>query len=322
MKRLIVIGLTVLLVVSCACGCAATSSSEPTELANSSTPSQEIMETIVLTEATEATEPIVVETEPIETEPPYKDYEYFIPDFFYEIEYIANGEVMPHIFFEPECAADYEKLPLVIWLHGSGEKNSSVDEFQINSLRVGLAAAAFYGYETLNAYFVAPHLVNGPFWTSVWCEQRAADNVQALIDYYVEHYNVDPNQVVITGHSLGGQGAVYLPQVLPDTFCAMAPLSVYNPCIPLTNKDIPAWCFQGEQKYGEASVSIEYAYSTFKNFYGEDSVTSLPVGHGDLPLAVFSMDNDANMRLDIMEWMAEHMANSATQHSTNNLAAE
>ncbi len=286
------------------------------EASTEETVEESIAVTIAVDKA-ESSSVSITPTEPVETLPQYKEYEYFNEDFFYEVDYIENGEVIPHLLFEPDYAQDYEKLPLVIWLHGSGQKAAPVDNFKLNSLRKGLSVAAFYGYESFNAYFVAPHLVRGDFWTPYWCTEDAAKYITDLIDYYVEHYNVDPNQVALAGHSLGGQGVAYLPQVLPDTFCAAAPLSVYHPCIPLTNKDIPMWCFRGQTAYGEDSVSNDYAFSTFKNFYGEDSITSLPVGHGELPLTVFSLDNDSNMRLDILEWMAEHMSNNATRHTEN-----
>ena len=76
-----------------------------------------ILETVV------ETEPVVEETfvedvtvateETLPPEPLYKEYEYFTSDVSYEFEYIENGEVIPHVFFEPSTAEDFEKIPLM-----------------------------------------------------------------------------------------------------------------------------------------------------------------------------------------------------------------
>ena len=47
----------------------------------------------------------------------------------------------------------------------------------------------------------------------------------------------------------------------------------------------------------------------------------LNVGHGDLPMAVFSMDNDGNNRTDLFEWFAEHMQTSAAKSIAEQLGA-
>lgn len=283
------------------CGCsndtsAATMETNPTIIETESP--------IETTEVVEITEPVIEEP----TESPFKEYEYFSEDVYYDFEYIANGEVIPHVFFQPSTAQDYEKLPLILWLHGSGQKNSDVASMEWSGLSKAMVAWDFMHLEGMNAYILAPHLVQGDFWSPYWCCESAAEDITDLLNYYIENYNIDPNQIAVSGHSLGGQGAVYMPQVLPDTFCAMAPLSIYNPCIELTNTEIPAWCFQGEVAHGEAKISCDYAYDKFAKAYGKENVTSLPVGHGALPMAVFSMDLDGNLRTDLFEWFAEQMA--------------
>ena len=204
---------------------------------------------------------------------------------------------------------------MILWLHGSGEKNSDITEHQWSGLNKVMTAWDFMHLEGMNAYVVAPHLVQGDFWSPYWCSEDSANNIKDLLDYYIENYNVDPAQIAVSGHSLGGQGTAYLPQVLPEYFCAMAPLSVYYPCIKLTNTEIPVWCFQGSTSHGEDRTSADYAYSDFARVYGSDCITTLPVGHGALPMAVFSMDEDENLRTDLFEWLAEQMSASALKVS-------
>ena len=306
-----------LLVALTVCGCAKPEAAGSGSTSNIISPSVPVS---VMTESA-TTDNLVMEdvcslpTESLELEPLEEQvqYEYFSEEVDYEVDYIDNSVVMPHLLLEPSTASTFDSLPLVVWLHGSGEKNSQVDAFRLNSLRKPIAVSGFLGLEGFNAYFIAPHLVQGEFWSPFWCTETSANNIQALIDYYVENFNIDARQVVITGHSLGGQGAAYLPQVLPDTFCAMAPLSVYHPNVPLTNTDIPAWCFEGSMQHGEDKNSYEYAMWSFARAYGSENITVLPTSHGGLPREVLTMDTDGNMRNDLLEWMAVHMENSASQ---------
>ena len=260
---------------------------------------------------------ILVDDVILETESPYWDYEYFVEGLTYTREYVKTGSHIPHYFYEPINAENYESLPLVIWLHGLGGVDTSAESYGNHLFNKMMKNWPDSEFTTFNAYFVAPHLTYGAFRSSVWNAQKCAINIQNLIVYYVENYNVDPNRVVIMGHSLGGQGAIYMPQVLPDTFCAAAPISVYNPRVALTNSDIPVWCFQGKVGNGEDQNSVNYAYSKFKAFYGEECITAIPTSHNGAPKAVFKMDNDGDLKLDLFEWFAEQMENSiiANRHA-------
>lgn len=253
---------------------------------------------------------VVIEEIVPETESPYWDYEYFVEGLTYTREYVKTGSHIPHYFYEPVNAENYESLPLVIWLHGLGGVDTSAESYGNHLFNKMMKNWPDSEFTTFNAYFVAPHLTYGAFRSSVWNSQKCATNIQNLVTYYVENYNVDPNRIVIMGHSLGGQGAIYMPQVLPATFCAAAPISVYNPRIALTNSDIPVWCFQGKVGNGEDQNSVNYAYSKFKAFYGEECITAIPASHNGAPKAVFKMDNDGDLKLDLFEWFAEQMENS------------
>ena len=300
MKKIILF----VLMVTLLCGCQNQQEIESVDEVTQTTES--IIEVVEVTEEIEVTEPVVTEevTEPTEA---FKEFEYFSKDVYYDYEYIDSGELIPHALFTPSTVGDYEKLPLILWLHGSGEKNTEPIDLQCSGLPKILTLWDFAHMEGFNAYVVAPHLASGSFFSPFWCTEDSKTNVKNLLDYYIENYNIDPDKVVACGHSLGGQGTLYFSQVLPEYFCAMAPLSVYNPCTPIVNTEIPTWCFEGRKEYGEDSNSYDYAYSDFKHKFGEECLTSLPVGHGGLPAAVFAMDENNNSRTDLLEWFVEHM---------------
>jgi predicted peptidase len=268
----------------------------------------------VTTITTEAATDSVVESTVCDTETiietpteAAKNLDYFRADIFYNYEYVDSGEMIPHALFTPSTASEYKKIPLIVWLHGSSDKNVGQINFRSSGLLKVLSDWDSMKLDGINAYVLCPQLVNGDFWSPYWCTENSRNNLEVLIDYYVENYNIDPDKIAICGHSLGAQGTLYLAQTLPEYFCAMAPLSAYNPCIPLTNTEIPTWCFVGQSSYGEDKTSVSYTFGNFKHAYGANCITSLPVSHANLPFTVFSMDEDLNNRTDLFEWFVTQM---------------
>lgn len=281
----------------CGCGSKAENTESTSAIAECVEPTTIIVEPVVEATAPDA-EPSVEDI---------KELEYFCKDICYDYAYIDSGELIPHGLFIPSTAGEYEKIPLILWLHGADIKNSEAVKVQTSGIAEVITSSDFVHMEGINAYILAPHLVVGDFWSPSWITEESRVNVKNLLDYYIENCNVDPNKIVIAGHSLGAQGALYMAQVLPEYFCAMAPLSSYNPCIPLTNTEIPIWCFVGVSSCGEDRNSVSYTWSDFKHVYGEDCITSLPVSHANLPFEVFSMDDDLNNRTDLFEWFVAQM---------------
>ena len=106
------------------------------------------------------------------------------------------------------------KPALVVFLHGSGECGSP------NSmLNTGLPK--FMNNGSLNNYdaiFIAPN-------TSSCSWSSDAASTKDLIDYVIKEYNVDMNHIIITGHSLGGNGTWNMISQYPGFFSAAVPVS-------------------------------------------------------------------------------------------------
>ena len=103
---------------------------------------------------------------------------------------------------------------LIIFLHGSGECGS------INSM-TGVSFTKFMkeGYmSNYDAIFLAPNSA-ACSWTS------DSTVVKELIDDTVAHYNVNKNKIIITGHSLGGNGTYHMVSKYPGFFSAAVSVS-------------------------------------------------------------------------------------------------
>ena len=155
---------------------------------------------------------------------------------------------------------------------------------------------------------IAPQLHNNYIANSgVWCDNTSAQQVKDIIDMAIAEYGVDPDRVVICGHSLGGQGATFIASKLPDYFANVVVLSGYNCWIDISNIDVPIRGYVGTAAGGEDEASYHYMTEQFARQFGSDNVFTKATGHGDVPYWVFCLDEDGNNRADIIEWMFANM---------------
>ena len=243
--------------------------------------------TTILFETTETTLPEV--TKPV----------VFDENITFTCEYISDDETMPYALYTPSTAEDYESIPLIVWLHGSGERGVGEKVFLSNGLPVTLKSWILEGF---NAYVLCPQLT-GKWNTDSWNNAKSKENLQTLIDKFIEEHNVDADNVVITGHSLGGQGALYMAHQLPEYFSKVVVLSGYHPRIDISEITVPTIGYVGLSNTGEDHASIYFMHGDFADVFGEENVFDVESSHGQLPFFAFNEDRDNNYRSDIIEWM-------------------
>lgn len=125
-----------------------------------------------------------------------------------------------YLVFLPEAAASEKKLPLLIYLHGSGGRGSDIKKVK------GQAMGVWRG---LNKFGKAPCIVVAPQCAakvegaekSTW---TPAD-LNQLLEQVSATLPVDSNRVYLTGNSMGGYGAWVWAAHNPEHFAAVAPIS-------------------------------------------------------------------------------------------------
>ena len=221
--------------------------------------------------------------------------EFFSDDITFSYEYVNNDEVMPFGLFTPSTATDGESKPLILWLHGMGEFGVPEDVFNNKSLPKILKESTLDGFD---AYVICPHMAYGKWYAPHWFRPWAVENVKNLIDWSIEKYNIDVSQVIISGHSSGGVGAMYIAHELPLYFDKMVILSGEGIGEKIYNIHIPA------KGYVENSGRHhDYMKYIFEPVFGEENLTVYDATHSDIPELVFSEDLDGDNRADVIEWM-------------------
>lgn len=241
--------------------------------------------------------------ETVETEP--KPLVYFDSDLTFDYEYVEEEGKLPYHLYSSSIANESAPIPLIVWLHGSGECLISQSSFVSKGLPYVLKNWDVWKTENLNAYFLCPQLtgelIRGS-WDCYWNLPRTVDAVKEILDDFIPTHNVDTSRIYIMGHSLGGQGSLYLASYLSDYFAACVALSPYRPGSVIYNLEMPIRLYVGTVSAGEDEGSINYANSIV-GIVGSDNLISVSSSHGNLPIHAFRRDKDQNGRSDLFEWL-------------------
>ena len=102
------------------------------------------------------------------------------------------------------------KLPLIVFLHGSGERGTNLEMVKAHSP---------FTYKNLikePVAILAPQCPDGMWWDT--------QAIYFLIKEIVQKYKIDESRIYLTGLSMGGWGTLKLAGEHPEMFAAVAPV--------------------------------------------------------------------------------------------------
>jgi predicted peptidase len=131
------------------------------------------------------------------------------------------------------------KYPLVIFLHGAGERGSDVEKLKVHGIPKLIA-----GGKNFNFIAVAPQCPEDKWWGDA-----VEDEFENLLKDCIEDYRVDTSRIYLTGLSMGGFGSWYYAWKYNKAFAAVIPIcgGVRSSKIKDVEayKNIPMWVFHG-----------------------------------------------------------------------------
>ncbi|MXX14142.1 MAG: hypothetical protein F4Z86_11960 [Gemmatimonadetes bacterium] len=139
-------------------------------------------------------------------------------DFHLAYQSAVDSQLVPYRIFVPEGYTPDRSWPLIIGLHGaSGSENTWLDRRrrgETENLCKHLSQERGY-------LFVAPS-GRGPF---TGYRRIGGQDVMDVLDRVLSIYNIDPERVYLTGHSMGGGGTWILGLRHAEKFAAIAPIA-------------------------------------------------------------------------------------------------
>ena len=144
-----------------------------------------------------------------------------------------------------------EKKPLIIFLHGSGEKGTDLEKVKAHG------PFKYLKNNDLDAFVLAPQCPQDVYWES--------ESLYQLIQTVIKENNIDDSRIYLTGLSMGAWGAWNLSFAPPDMFSALVPIAGFVDRVPMLEnckiKNIPTRIFHGLL---DDVVDVNYSIEIYK----------------------------------------------------------
>ena len=144
--------------------------------------------------------------------------------------FVKDGSMLPYRLHAPAKCEEGVRYPLVLFLHGAGERGTD----NTKTLVHGVLPICRYAMKHGDAFVIAPQCPNDRKWVNQdWSaksmrrpEAPSAEMsaVMALLKDFVATHPVDPGRIYVTGISMGGFGTWDIVPRMPGFFAAMMPI--------------------------------------------------------------------------------------------------
>lgn len=149
---------------------------------------------------------------------------------------IVRKTMLKYLLWIP---GDYKKdkkktFPLLIFLHGSGERGDSLDLVKMHGPPSFVENCPDFPFIT-----VSPQCPKDQKWNT--------EDLQAMLRQLKKKYHIDPERIYLTGLSMGGFGTWAWACSYPDQFAAIAPVCGGGDIqFAGALKSTPVWAFHGD----------------------------------------------------------------------------
>lgn len=185
----------------------------------------------------------------------------------------GKKESLPYRLMKPADYDEKKKYPLVIFLHGAGERGNDNTKQLVHGVKDFAAAEARKKYP---CFLIAPQCPTAGWWAG-----PRSEVVLQLIEEVKKEFSIDPARIYLTGLSMGGFGTWDLLARKPELFAAGIPICGGGEVKEAEKLvKIPIWVFHGDK---DGAVKVELSrdmVAAIKKAGGEPKYTEYAgVGH-------------------------------------------
>ncbi|GJQ32713.1 MAG: hydrolase [Ignavibacteriaceae bacterium] len=183
-----------------------------------------------------------------------------------------------------------EEWPLLIFLHGSGERGDDLNKVKIHGVPKHIEKGEKFPF-----IVVAPQCKPKKWWRG--------EELVALLDHIEKEYRVDRSRIYVTGLSMGGYGTWSMALEAPERIAAIIPVCGGGlPHRICEAGGVPTWAFHGDKDdVVPISESIKMIEAT-KRCGIEAILTTYEGGHHNAWDATYSNP-------EIYKWLLQHKKN-------------
>lgn len=140
---------------------------------------------------------------------------------------------MQYLLSLPKDYEKKDKWPLVLFLHGAGERGDDLNKVKVHGPPKLIAKGKEFPF-----ICVSPQCPKNRWWD--------AAQLEALLDHIESKHKIDKDRVYVTGLSMGGFGTFALAAHAPKRFAAIAPIcGGGDPIQAYQIRSLPTWVFHG-----------------------------------------------------------------------------
>lgn len=186
-----------------------------------------------------------------------------------------SGELKYLLYLPPDYQkASDKKWPLLLFLHGAGERGTNVDRVAVHGPMSLVKQGTNFPF-----IIVAPQCPAGEIWEN--------EPLLQLLNRVETALAVDTNRVYLTGLSMGGYGSWRLGLAYPERFAALAPIcggaNMIEVILGSWEKEhckqmlrLPIWAFHGAKDDVVPPIESERVINSLKK-----------IGHKNIKLTVY-----------------------------------
>jgi predicted peptidase len=236
------------------------------------------------------------------------DFSQYSKEFF-----IHNGDTLRYRMLKPLHYDAHKEYPLIVVLHGSGERGNNNEAQLIHGGDMFLKDSV---RKENNAIVIFPQCPTDSSWSPLHPKRDSAGKfiglmfdgqattpgllVKALVDDFKANHKVDSKRIYIGGLSMGGFGTFWLLATYPDMWAAAFPICGGGQVDKAEKfKKVPVWIFHGGS---DPVVPVQFSrdyYKALKDLGAEVKYNEYPgVGHN-------SWDN-AFAEPTLIPWLLSH----------------
>ncbi|MEO1625165.1 MAG: carboxylesterase family protein, partial [Bacteroidota bacterium] len=225
-----------------------------------------------------------------------------------------QGQVFPYRILFPKDYNKSQKYPLVLFLHGAGERGNDNESQLVHGVKTFLEGE---NRDNFPCIVLAPQCPKESYWSSVTVDRsqypvtldfdykRDATHPLAmtieLLKKLTKEEAVDPDRVYITGLSMGGMGTMEALYRHPELFAAAASVCGGGQAEAFDKRygSIPLWLFHGDV---DGVVKVEQSRELFTHF----QATGLDVRYTEYPGVNHNSWENAYAEKDLLPWLFSH----------------